>query len=225
MNLIGDVSKKNHFTPRYDGKYSVTQIISSLFPGQYSKIPIHYLVKASERGKKVHEMVHLYDLGQSINKTYKDYYNYLDAYLEFRESYKYSLKYSELTLVDHKLNIAGTLDKIFEKPNNVVGVNSLDLVDLKTRKVFYLLDVFQVNAYALMYRNIYNHPVAQRHILSLVKNANGKVKYKFTDVYNKYAEQIFKLVCGSDVLNVNFKIPREVEIMKKQYIDSIGGIL
>lgn len=222
--MIGDLTKKNFSVPRYEDKFSVTQYISALFPGHYDSIPKHYLIRASQRGKKVHELIHLHDMKENIDASvYKEFYNYLDAYLEFRSSYKYQLKHSELALIDSELKVAGTLDKMFEF-KNAYGIPTLDLVDLKTRKVFYLMDVFQVNIYALLYKNKMRSPVSQRHILSLTKQPNGKIKFKYTDVYNKYVEEIFKVISTYNVIDRNFVMPKQLKILTDNYVKSVKDL-
>lgn len=221
--LVGDFTKKNSSVPRYADKYSVTQFVSALFPGHYSQIPIQYLIKASERGKLVHELIHLHDMQLPIDSSkFKPYFNYLDAYLEYREANKQTLIQSEYSIIDNELNIAGTLDKMFSFHTSIPNTLGFNLVDLKTRKVFYLMDVFQVNAYAVMYKRKHNTPVTKRNILSLVKKPNGKVKYKLTDVYNKQAEEIFKIVCTHNVLDKKFVMPQNLKKLTQDYVKAVA---
>jgi len=157
----------------------VTQILSIL--QDFSKIKPADLEYAAERGRLVHEMIHLSCLNElddiNLCEALLPYYG---AWQEFLVTTGFQVLESEKAVCDDTLKYRGTLD--------LVGMlnGRRTLIDIKTRKHNPIYDGPQTAAYrgAWDYQSPFKKNIQAQRILSLTtkKDKYGQIvgKYKLT---------------------------------------------
>jgi len=99
--------------------------------------------EAGERGTMVHDYIHKLELDPEIalSDPLDVLKPYIDAYKEFRESFPFTVEYSEATIINPDKDYAGRID--------VIGTNSGNrwLLDYKTSKHVHEEDGYQLSAY------------------------------------------------------------------------------
>lgn len=104
---------------------SVTTILKVL--GDYAGVPADVLAAAAERGRAVHKITELHDLGMlDYSELGDDLYPYLDAYASFLAVKKPEIVSVEKRTYHPLLKYAGTLDREY------VLDGKLTLVDIKS---------------------------------------------------------------------------------------------
>ena len=117
---------------------SVTQVINA--------DNTFYNIEAMKRGRKIHLLTHMYDVGDLELETLKDtiYYGYLKAWIKFKADTKIDIIRREYIVGSKKIMAAGTLD--------VLGLFSNDcwLLDIKSGVPEWWHDL-QVSGYKFMH--------------------------------------------------------------------------
>ena len=108
---------------------SVTEVLAIAGVIDFGGVPAHLLEAAAERGRAVHRVTALYDLGENPEKdaSFPRVAGYLDAYKCFRRETRFSPTLCEHSVVSNEHRYAGTLDRLGKAKAACVW-----LVDLKT---------------------------------------------------------------------------------------------
>lgn len=119
---------------------SVSQILNPL-KDDYSRVPVSILERAQNFGNAVHQMISLHLQGildeDNLDKNLKPV---LDGFKEWQDKYKIIKNpISEKSLCHLKLKYAGTID--------IIEIDNLHIIDLKTRKLKPKYDLIQLTAY------------------------------------------------------------------------------
>jgi len=105
---------------------SVTEICDCIGGADRAKLPEQILRYAADRGTRVHEYCSLICLGIDIEEIDGDCADYVSAFLEWFNTYKPKVLYSELQMFMKNLGFAGTCDLVCEINNEIY------LIDFKT---------------------------------------------------------------------------------------------
>lgn len=172
--------KERHiYTFRGNAIPSVTHIMRFMSRELYDGIPADVLMKAADRGTRVHALTEDYDT-YGFCEAEEDTNAYIQAYEKFKSDFKPEWTGIEVRLYHKNLLYAGTVDRVgFVTPEDGTG---LDIVDLKATRVFHpVMLQTQVSAYGEMYKS---HGLAIRNIYGLQLKPDGsylfqKLKYDF----------------------------------------------
>jgi CRISPR/Cas system-associated exonuclease Cas4 (RecB family) len=147
---------------RYSVNGRMVPSVSSFLDSSGLKPHIPYKANGRERGKEVHRLTELYDVGMLPEDS--EYKGYVEAWKLFLRETGAKILFSETMIFNERLNLAGTFDGILETNGE------LFIVDKKTGS---LADwhKYQLAAYAL----IMEEPELKRYNLLLKPNGSYRV--------------------------------------------------
>lgn len=137
-----------------DGKSvpSVTRIISNI---PEEMMMNNAFIRAGNRGTAVHKVCELMNLGQKVNikGLAKEVIPYVNGYIKFLQSKKYTVAHAETRVVSVKYRYAGTVDIIA-----VDDKGHLFIMDIKTSAVVSPTTALQLAAYEQAWREMNKIP-------------------------------------------------------------------
>lgn len=131
-----------------------------------SKAPLDLLLKARDRGSRVHELCQLYDYDALPDEIDADCIGYLTAYKTFCHDYSVRWLFSEYAVGSKEKGYAGTIDRL----GYIDG--KLTIVDLKTSAK---VDKCGVSAQLYGYNGLLDEPAELLMAVQLKKDGKYRV--------------------------------------------------